>query len=212
MLLEVRAEPAHGDPTTWRVHDDGRVEERTDGWHESSRLDDTGLVHVRAAVRAALEQVDRDHYGEAAAIEGGTRMTWRLGTREIVVEGYPLVQVQPLDELLQTLLRELGRKGTISTRWRWQSESREFAGEPAAVPELVPLLELVLPEQAGDVTAPPAGTPLLEIEWRVDGSPGDRLAVYPDGRRILVEDGLAHEADPLGASALELLRERLRSL
>ena len=127
-------------------------------------------------------------------------MTWRLGTREIVVEGYPLVQVQPLDELLQTLLRELGRKGTISTRWRWQSESREFAGEPAAVPQLVPLLELVLPEQARATSR--LRRPGHRCSRSSGGSTGARatgVAVYPDGRRILVEDGIAHEADALDA-------------
>jgi hypothetical protein len=212
VLLEVRAEPAHGDPTTWRVHEDGRFEELTDERSASDRLDAAGLERVRAAVRAALERVDGDHYGAGAAVEGGTRMTWRLGTREIVVDGYPLIRVGALDDVLQTLLRERARKGTISTRWIWEGESREFAGEPAALPQLVPLLDLVLPERTGDVTNAPAGTPLLEIEWQIDGVPGDRLAVYHDGKRILEEDGVAREAGALDASALEALRDGLQAL
>jgi hypothetical protein len=239
LLLDYLNEPERGSPIGWRVDVEGRVEQLSDSrahvddsgrvvlepapleWREEYRLDANGLESLREAIRAALTRVDRDHYGQAGDVSDGRRLTWRFEIdgrrREIVVDGFPVVMVAPLDELLQTLLRARSGDEAVSTVWTWRTgtaaTTREFAGEPAGVAKLAPLLELALPgalgEPAGDA---PDDPPLLEIEWRVGGAPGDRLAVYPDGSRILEENGRARKAPPLGEKTLTTLIEGLASL
>ena len=213
MLLEYVNE---GEQNTvgWRVTDGGAVEELVhggDGWRKAFQLDEGGVAELRTAIAETLATVDRDHYEPEGSVSHPRRLTWRLGDREIVVDGFPIKKVPPLDELLQTLLRMRFRgEGEVSTVWTWGRERREFSGEPAEVPELAPLLELVLP--SGEPSGPAGsdgGTPLLEVQWLVGGEPGDSVTVYADGRRVLSEDGERHEAEPLDESQVAELRERL---
>jgi hypothetical protein len=241
MLLEYRHEPHLGSPDGWRVGEDGRVERLSDriehvtggrivgrpaelAWREEFRLDAAGLDDLRTAIGAALARLHSDRYGtpEEAARYG--RTVWRLhenaSTREIAVEGFPRVREPVLDELLQTLLRaRLRDEGAVSTVWTWRAggaeHSREYAGEPALVDALAPLLRVVLPtgSEAREVGEPaPQDPPLLEVQWRVGGREGERIAVYPDGRRLLHTEGGERETAPLDEYALAELRTQLPSL
>ena len=76
-----------------------------------------------------LSEVSADSYGSPGRVAGGRRVRWRFdldGTkREIVIDGFPLVTVAPLDALLQKLLsREAGADQRISTTWSWQLGDR----------------------------------------------------------------------------------------
>lgn len=215
MLLEYVNE-GERDTVGWRVTDSGAVEELVDGgdgWRKAFQLDETGLAELREAIETTLARVDRDHYAPEGSVSHARRLTWRLGGRTIVIDGFPIMKVPLLDELLQTLLRMRFRgEGAVSTVWIWDGHRREFPGEPADVAELAPLLDLVLPPDGGSRGAPEDGTPLLQVDWLVGGEPGDSVEVYPDGRRVLVEDGRRKEADPLSEGDLAELRARLARL
>ena len=216
MLLEYLNE---GEQNTlgWRVTEGGAVEELAEGgsWHEAFQLDDGGLADLRAAIGETLAKLDRDHYEPVGSVSHPRRLTWHLGDREIVVDGFPIMKVAPLDELLQTLLRLRFRgEGAVSTVWTWGDQRREFDGEPADVPKLGALLDLVLPagDAGGGSPAPAAGSPLVAVQWLVGGEPGDSVEVFPDGRRVVHEDGKAREAAALGPDQVTELRERLSQL
>jgi hypothetical protein len=256
MLLEYRHEPHLGSPDGWRVGEDGRVDHLSDriehvaggrivgrpaelAWREWFRIDAAGLEDLRTAIGATLARVHHDRYGtpEDAARYG--RTVWHLsgeeGVREIAVEGFPRVREPALDELLQTLLRARTRgEGPVSTVWTWREDGtehrREYAGEPALVDALAPLLTAVLPtggdrsrETLASGSHPPfgqhevgepspQGPALLEVQWRIGGQDGERITIYPDGRRLLHTEHGERETEPLDEYALAELRERLPSL
>jgi hypothetical protein len=86
---------------------------------------------------------------------------------------------------------------------------RRVVGEAAGVPLLAPMLAALYrrpdpfePEGAGEAPR----ELLVDVRHVVDGAPGDRLALAPDGRAFLTEGGESTEVRRLDEQQLATLR------
>jgi len=104
---------------------------------------------------------------------------------------------------------ETDRAGQLARHLASRTPAGALARQPATAaadagaPPAAGVPPVPVPTAPGaDLPAAEAGTPLLHVLWLVGGEPGGSVEVYPDGRRVLVEDGRRKEADPLDADGL----------
>lgn len=221
-LLELRIEGARGAGSELRVRADGRFEIRTaeHGWKLVSMYTDEELAELRAEMaRADDPPLPAVVEASGAGSSNPTRMTWRLrlpdALREVVVEEWRDGVAPPLERLYRMLFT-LPRGPAVESRWRVRVNGelveRRVVGEAAAVPALGLMLAALYQRpdpfaRAGGDDVPP--DLLVDVRYLVDGEPGDRLAVAPDGRAFLTEDGTTAEVTRLSDAELATLREAI---
>jgi hypothetical protein len=219
-LLELRIEPARGDGSELRVRADGRFEVRAagHGWKLISEYSAAELDELRSE----MDRADDPPLPQAIEGAGGsnpTRMTWRLRLadelREVVVQEWRDGVSPPLERLYGKLFT-IPRGPSVESVWRVRVDGsvveRRVVGEAAGVPALAPMVAALYRrpdpfEPAGAGEAP--GELLVDVRHVVDGAPGDRLAIAPDGRAFLTEGGETTEVKRLDAEQLATLRDAI---
>ena len=218
-VLELRIEPARGDGSELRVRGDGRFEVRTaddEDWKLISEYSPDELAELRRELERTADVPARI---EGAGGSNPTRMTWRLRLpdelREVVVEEWSDGVSPPLERLYRKLFT-IPRGPAVESVWRVRVDGsvveRRVVGEAAGVPLLAPMLAALYrrpdPFEPAGAGEPPREL-LVDVRHVVDGAPGDRLAIAPDGRAFLTEGGETTEVTPLDERQLATLRDAI---
>ncbi len=218
-LLELRIESARDGGSELRVRPDGPFEIRTaeQDWSLVSEYSPADLEELRREmVRADDPPLPDVIPAPGAGGSNPTRMTWRLRLadelRKVVVEEWHDGVSPPLERLYEQLFTIAGGPAVEST-WRVRVDGevveRRVVGEAAGVPALAPMIAALYdrpdafePAGAGE----PPGELLVDVRHIVDGAPGDRLAIAPDGRAYLTEGDKTSEITRLDDEQLTTLR------
>ena len=220
-LVELRIEPQRGGGSELRVRADGRFELRTSehDWRLVREYTPAELDALRRAMAVADDPPLPPVIEPAARGSNPTRMTWRLrladAVREVVVEDWGAGAAPALERLYRELFT-IPQGPAVESLWRVRVDDevveRRVVGEAAAVPALEPIVSALYarpdPFEAAGHDRPP-GDLLVEVQYLVDGEPGDGLAVAPDGRAFLSEGGETFEVTRLTAAELATLREAI---
>jgi hypothetical protein len=220
-LVELRIEPQRGGGSELRVRADGRFELRTPehDWRLVREYTGAELDALRRAMAQADDPPLPPLIEPAARGSNPTRMTWRLrladAVREVVVEDWGAGAAPALERLYRELFT-IPQGPAVESVWRVRVDEevveRRVVGEAAAVPALEPMVSALYarpdPFEAAGHDRPPADL-LVEVQYLVDGEPGDGLAVAPDGRAFLSEGGETFEVTRLTAAELATLREAI---
>ncbi len=220
-LVELRIEPQRGGGSELRVRADGRFELRTaeHDWRLVREYTAAELDTLRRAMADADDPPLPPLIEPAARGSNPTRMTWRLrladAVREVVVEDWGAGAAPALERLYRELFT-IPQGPAVESVWRVRVDGevveRRVIGGAAAVPALEPMVAALYarpdPFEAAGHDRPPADL-LVEVQYLVDGEPGDALAVAPDGRAFLTEAGETFEVTRLTAAELATLREAI---
>jgi len=242
-LLELEIGPGPPDERQGlRVLDDGRVEYRGDvdvsvgargraelhpvplAWREQWTYAPDELDALRRAIAAADDPPLRAEYGPDTRAIHPQEHVWRLHVgdrvREVTVHGWPGTRVPALEQLWREIFA-LHPPEPETAVWRvWTPDGvveHAVEGEAPALAHATQALfhdEATAPEGEGEPdAAPPAGVPLVEVEYRTAGGEEiDRLRVFDDGRQEELRDGATEDPGRLSPARMRAIRAALRAV
>lgn len=227
VLIEWRIHPQRGASSGTRVLADGQcqhwsatalgvdsslranVASQEPAWRTAYRYTAEEMVEVRSAIaRAAAAGLHARYPASRRVHDAGTlvvRLGDELGSREVIVEGYPANSVPELVEL-QRRLGEIHRWPKETSHWRVRRATgtveRSMSCSVIQSERLQAVTralydDRVLSAPDDGAVSTSASAPLLEIEWFEDGRAAGRTRFYGDGNLTEIED------------STELLRRRL---
>jgi hypothetical protein len=205
-----------------RVHPDGRTEAVAGGrWAPVWTYPQEAVAALAAAAAEADDPPLEAEYSRPGGVSHPTTVRWRLpGGREIAIERYTEGLVPPLDRLYERLF-QLRPDPAASSLWRVllgeRAVQRRVVCEPAAIPELAPIVDaLFAREPPGDDGAPASAESdapaLVEVLWETEGQPPARTVVRTDGTWVEIEDTKHRPQRPASAGELQALRAAIEAV
>lgn len=227
VLIEWRIHPQRGAGSGTRVLADGQCQHwsatalgvdsslrasatsQEPAWRTAYRYTAEEMAEVRSAIaRAAAAGLHARYPAPQRVHDAGTlvvRFGDEFGSREVIVEGYPVNSVPEIVEL-QRRLGEIHQWPKETSHWRVKGATgiveRSMSCSVIQSERLQAVTRALYDDHV--LSAPGRGAvftsasaPLLEIEWFEDGRPAGRTRFYSDGNLTEIED------------STELLRRRL---
>jgi hypothetical protein len=219
VLVEVAVERDGALSAGLRVHRDGRAESVADGrWTPAWTYPQEAVAALAASAAEADDPPLAAEYSRPGGVSHPTTVRWRLPSgREITIERFSEGLVPALDRLYERLF-QLRPDPAASSLWRVRTGEgtvqRRVECEPAAIPELGPLVDALFAREApGDVGAPASAESeapvLVEVLWETAGRPAERTIVRTDGTWVEIDGATREPQRTASADELQALREAI---